>query len=440
MSYMNLAVLIGTVGNHQGAWRRPTSRVEEIHSLSLFTDLAKWAERGRIDALFMADGLILETNRIVSAPTGQLEPITLLTAIAARTNHIGLIGSVSTTFSEPYNVARQFASLDHLSNGRAAWNIVTSAWGETNFGGRPLPSHADRYRRAKEYVDAVTQLWDSWDDDAVLVDRAAGRYADPARVHEINFTGEHFTIQGPLNVPRSPQGRPVLVQAGSSSDGKDFAAARAEVVFTAQQTLESSQEFYVDIKRRIALAGRDPATVKVLPGVSPIIAPTEREALALADELRGLINVEVGLERLEKQLGGVSLAGLDVDRPIPPELLPEVHTVQGRQSRYGVFKQLAVQEKYSIRRLIEMEVSSSGHWVTVGSPEQIADRLEHRYRNGASDGFVLLPSYLPEGFELLVDGVIPILQRRGLFKTDYTGTTLRDHFGLPRPARVHEFT
>ncbi|HEY1919829.1 MAG TPA: LLM class flavin-dependent oxidoreductase [Streptosporangiaceae bacterium] len=431
---MNLAILIGGVGNHMGAWRRPNSRVEEITSLSLFADLASWAERAKLDALFIADVLNIETQRIKGGPFGHLEPITLLTAIAARTEHLGLIASVSTTFSEPFNVARQFASLDHISGGRAGWNIVTSAWGEMNFGGKPLPSHADRYRQAEEYVAAITGLWDSWVDDTILIDRASGQYADPSKVHPINFTGEHYRIEGPLNLPRSPQGRPVYVQAGSSDDGKDFAARHAEVVFTAQQTPESSRAFYTDIKARVARAGRNPDQVKILPGVSPIIAPTETEALALARELRELINLEVGLERLQKQLGGVDLSGLDADQPIPPGILPEVTAVQGRQSRYGVFKQLAEEEKFTIRELIEMEVSSSGHWVTVGAPEQIADRLAERYLTGGSDGFVLLPAYIPEGFELLTDALVPILQRRGLFKTEYEGRTMRENFGLPRPA------
>jgi alkanesulfonate monooxygenase SsuD/methylene tetrahydromethanopterin reductase-like flavin-dependent oxidoreductase (luciferase family) len=226
----------------------------------------------------------------------------------------------------------------------------------------------------------------------------------------------------------------VLVQAGSSSDGKDFAARHAEVVFTAQQTLAGSQEFYRDLRSRIRAAGRDPDGVKILPGVSPIVAPTETAAKALATELRGLINVEIGLERLQKQLGGVDLSGLDVDGTIPPEILPPVESVQGRQSRYGVFKELAVTGRYSIRRLIEMEVSSSGHWVPVGSPEQIADLLAERFLAGGSDGFVLLPSYLPEGVQLLTDAVVPILRERGLFREEYEGTTLRENLGLARPA------
>jgi FMN-dependent oxidoreductase (nitrilotriacetate monooxygenase family) len=431
---MRLGMLTGSVGNHQGAWRRPTSRVEEITSLSLFSDVARWAEAAKLDALFLADGLSLETARIKAGPFGHLEPVTLLSALAARTERIGFIGSISTTFTEPYNMARQMASLDHISGGRAAWNIVTSAWGEVNFGGRPLPPHAERYARAEEFVEVVTALWDSWADDAILADRADGTYALPERVRRIDHVGRHFSVEGPLNVPRSPQGRPVLVQAGSSSDGKDFAARHAEVVFTAQQTLAGSQEFYRDLRSRIRAAGRDPDGVKILPGVSPIVAPTETAAKALATELRGLINVEIGLERLQKQLGGVDLSGLDVDGTIPPEILPPVESVQGRQSRYGVFKELAVTGRYSIRRLIEMEVSSSGHWVPVGSPEQIADLLAERFLAGGSDGFVLLPSYLPEGVQLLTDAVVPILRERGLFREEYEGTTLRENLGLARPA------
>jgi FMN-dependent oxidoreductase (nitrilotriacetate monooxygenase family) len=431
---MNLGILIGGVGNHQGAWRRPNSRVEEVASLSLFADLAAWAERAKLDTLFIADGLTLQLDRLRSSPFGHLEPVTLLSAIAARTSHIGLIPSVSTTFSEPYNVARQLASLDRISGGRAGWNIVTSAWGEINFGGQALPSHAARYARAVEYVDVVTALWDSWSDDAIVIDRAGGVYAEPDRVRKINFAGSHFRVEGPLNVPRSVQGRPVLAQAGSSNDGKDFAARYAEVVFTAQQTVAESQAFYADLKARVAAQGRDPDLVKILPGVSPIVAPTEAEAHRLADELRELIDIEIGLERLSKQLGGVDLSGLELDRPIPPEILPEVETVEGRQSRYGVFKELAVTERFSLRRLIEMEVSSSGHWVTVGAPEQIADRLQERFEQRGADGFILLPSYIPEGFELLVDAVVPILRKRGLFRTEYDGPTLRDHLGLAHPA------
>lgn len=428
---MVLGLLIGGVGNHQGAWRRPGSRVEETYSLRLFADIARAAERAKIHTLFIADGLTLDRDQARTKPFAHLEPLTLFSALAAITEKIGFVASVSTTFSEPYNVARQLASLDHISGGRAAWNIVTSAWGEVNFGGQPLPSHEERYRIAEEYVHAIFALWDSWDADALLLDRAAGVYADPEKIHRIDFVGERYSIEGPLNIARSPQGRPVIAQAGSSADGKAFAARYAELVFTAQQTLAESQAFYADLEARVAAVGRNPRDVKILPGVSPIIGRTEKQAKELHRELVDLIDIETGLARLARQLGGVDLSDLDIDDTIPVERLPDIATIQGRQSRYGVFKQLAVEERFTIRQLIETEVSSSGHWVPVGSVEQIADQLEERFTRGGADGFILLPSFYPEGFELLTDALVPLLQERGLFQTEYSGDTFRERAGLP---------
>ncbi|WP_330343274.1 LLM class flavin-dependent oxidoreductase [Streptomyces sp. NBC_00557] len=427
---MHLFSLIGGVGHHQGAWRRPNSRAEGATSLDYYSDIAALAERGTIDALLMADGLSLNSTHLASGCFPHIEPLTMLSALAARTSRIGLVGSVSTTFSEPYNVARQFATLDHISAGRAAWNIVTSGHGEVNFGDQPLPQHSDRYERADEYVEVVTALWNSWEPDAIVLDRANGVYADAAKVHKINHVGKHFKVEGPLNVSRSPQGRPVLVQAGSSGTGRSFAARHAEVVFTAQQTLAGCQDFYSDMKARVRAAGRNPEQVKVLPGVHPLLGSTEAEALRMEDELRHLIRTDIGMAWLSKQLGGVDLSGLDPSRPVPEELLPAVETVQERRSRYEVFRQLAVEEKYSINRLIEAEVMSQGHLVMVGAPEQIADRFAKWVAEGGADGFMMLPSYLPEGMELIVDGVIPELRKRGLFRSEYTGTTLRDHLGL----------
>jgi FMN-dependent oxidoreductase (nitrilotriacetate monooxygenase family) len=428
---MHLCMFIGSSGNHQGAWRRPNSRVEEIMSLSLFSDIAQWAERGKLDAVLVADLLGLDTPRVRTDPMGRLEPFTLLAALAARTSHLGLIGSVSTSFYEPFNMARQMASLDHLSGGRAAWNIVTSATGEANFGAGELPSQTRRYARAAEFVDVVTQLWDCWADDAIVIDREGGAYADPDKVRRIDHLGEHFQVAGPLNVPRSPQGRPVFVQAGSSAAGIAFAARHAEVVFTAQQTLEDSRAFYDKLRGQITR--RDPDQVTILPGVTPILGATEAEARGTAKELGELIDLDTGLVRLRKWLGGVDLGRLDLDERIPPELLPPVESMQGRQSRYAIFKELA--QTHSLRRLVQIEVSSSGHWTPVGSCEQVADQLAERFLAGACDGFVVIPTHLPEGVQLLVDGVVPHLRRRGLFRTDYTGPTLRDHLGLPRPAR-----
>jgi N-acetyl-S-(2-succino)cysteine monooxygenase len=434
---IHLACFFGGVGQHQAAWRRPTSRAEEASSLGLHADLAACAERGLFDALFIADGLYLDTPRMEREPMGLFEPITMLSAMAGRTSHIGLIGSISTTFSAPYNTARQLAALDLISGGRAGWNIVTSSGGAENFGDTPLPSHGERYRRAEEFVDAVVALWNSWADDAILVDREAGIYADPERIHPIGFVGDYFSIAGPLNLPRSPQGQPVLAQAGSSEDGRRFAASRAELVFTAQQTLEDSVAFTRDMKARAVAAGRDPEKLKVLPGVCPFIGSTEAEARAAVHDLGELMDVEMGRVQLQQQLGGVDLSELGLDEPIPAEVLPDAAEVQGRQSRYVLFKHLAIEEKLTLRQLIDMEVASTGHWLAVGTPEQVADRLVERFEAGGCDGYVVMPPYLPEGLELFVDHVVPLLQQRGLYRREYNGSTLREHFGLDRPVNVY---
>lgn len=431
---IHLACFFGGVGQHQAAWRRTTSRAEEASALPLHADLAACAERGLFDALFVADGLYLDRLRMAREPMGLFEPITMLSAMAARTNQIGLVGSVSTTFSEPYNVARQLAALDQLSAGRAGWNIVTSSGGAENFGDVPLPSHRERYRRAAEFVAAVVGLWDSWDDDAIVLDRAGGLYADPDRIHPIDFAGEYVSVAGPLNLPRSPQGRPVLAQAGSSDDGRRFAAAHAELVFTAQQTAEGSLAFTRDVKARASAVGRDPGQIKVLAGVCPFIGSTEAEAHAALAELGRLTDLEMGLAQLGQQLGGIEIASLELDAPIPGELLPEVSAVQGRQSRYALFRQLATEERWTLRQLVDMEVASTGHWLIVGTPEQVAGQLAERYLTGACDGYVVMPPYLPESLALFVEHVVPLLQTRGLYRQEYAGATLRDHLGLTRPA------
>lgn len=424
-----LATLIGGVGNHVGAWRRPGSRIEEKYSLSLFADLARWAEAAKLHAVFLADGLRLDLDTVQGQPFSGLEPVTLLSALATVTEHIGLIGSISTTFSEPFNVARQLASLDHISNGRAGWNLVTSAYGEENYG-RELPGHTERYERGAEFAEALRALWDTWETGAIRVDREAGVYADAGKVHYANFKGEHFSIRGPLNVARPPQGYPVIAQAGSSGTGQDVAARYADLVFTTGRTDDAdSVAFYRSLKARVAAAGRDPSDVKILPGISPIIGQTETEAKTVERELNGYIDLDAGRARLSRQLSGTPLGDLDLDRPIPLDRLPAVEAVEGRRSRYSVYRAL-IAEGWTLRRLIEWEVSSSGHYVPVGDPEQIADLLLERFEAGGADGFILLPSYVPEGFSLLTDAVVPILQERGAFQREYAGTTLRENLGL----------
>ena len=433
---MHVVIMIGSMGA-AGAWRRPGNWINQF-SFDRYAQLGRWAESAKVDALFVADTVELAPSQVRSGgPVGKPEPLTLLSAVAAVTQHVGLIGTASTTFSEPYNVARQFASLDHLSKGRSGWNIVTSVGGGRNFGPERLTDHEQRYVRAEEHVQIVKRLWDSWRDDAIVADRKAGVYVKPDAIRPIGFHGQHFQVEGPLNLPRPPQGRPVLVQAGASEAGRQFAATHAEVIFISNQNLEYLQNFYADMKRRVSERGRDPNHVKILVGVSPIIAPTETEALALRDELADLVNYSDAIPSLEVTLGGISLSGLSLDSHIPPEMLPSESVGGMGQGQYGNYRKLALEERLTIRQLLRVRATSrAGHWAPVGSPEQLADQLEARIKARACDGYVVNPPYMPEGFELFVNGVLPILRRRGLFRSDYDGATLRDHFGLTRPASL----
>ena len=429
---MHVVIMIGSMGA-AGAWRRPGNWSDQF-SFDSYAQLGRLAQSGKVDALFVADTVELTPSQVSSGGAiGKPEPLTLLSAVSAVTQYVGLIGTASTTFTEPYNVARQFASLDHLSKGRAGWNIVTSVGGGRNFGPERLADHAQRYARAEEHVQIVKGLWDSWRDDAIVANRNAGVYANVDAIRPIQFRGQHFQVEGPLNLPRPPQGRPILVQAGASETGRQFAATHAEVIFISNQNLEFLQNFYADMKRRVAERGRDPNHVKILVGVSPIIAPTEAEAMALREELADLVNYSDAIPSLEVTLG-VSLSGLGLDAHIPPELLPSESVGGMGQGQYGNYRKLALEVKLTIRELLRVRATSrAGHWSPVGSPEQLADQLEARIKAQACDGFVVNPPYMPQGFELLINGVLPILRRRGLFRSDYDGPTLRDHFGLSRP-------
>jgi FMN-dependent oxidoreductase (nitrilotriacetate monooxygenase family) len=423
-----------TAGHHDAAWRHPASAPHRATDASYFIELARAAERGTFDSIFFADGLAV-WNRVGSNVGGGLEPITLLAAIAGATRHIGLIATASTTFNEPYLLARAFASLDHISGGRAGWNIVTSGSEAEarNFGYDRHPDHALRYERADEFLDVATDLWDSWEDDAVVLDAAGGRYADVAKVHQVAHTGKHFAVQGPLNVQRSPQGWPLLVQAGSSEDGREFAARWAEAVFTAQQTLSDAQTFYKDVKTRAERLGREPGHIKILPGLCPVLGETEAEARALDRELTELQVIDYGLAQLSNMLGGVDLSGHPLDGPLPEELLPTEAEVNGNKSRFTLVSGLARRDRLTIRQIIARLGGGRGHQVVVGTAEQVADFIEHWFREGAADGFNIMPPVLPVGLDLFVDRVVPLLRARGLFRTEYTGATLREHYGLPRP-------
>jgi N-acetyl-S-(2-succino)cysteine monooxygenase len=433
---MHLNAFLMGVGHHEAAWRLSQSDVGGNLSLEHFAHLARTAERGAMDSIFFADAPAL-LGDVRYRPIGQPDPTVLLGALAAVTERIGLIATASTTYEEPYNLARRFAAVDHLSGGRAGWNIVTTASPDAsrNFGLDAHPTHAQRYARAGEFVEVAVALWDSWEDDAVRGDKDAGTYADGDRIHEIEHDGVHFRVAGPLDLPRSPQGRPVLVQAGSSESGRTFAARWAEAVFTAHQTLADGQAFYTDLRARVGALGRDPDRVKILPGIVPVIGSTEAEARELERALEEAIIPAYGLRQLSAFFG-IDMTGVELDAELPP--LPGEDAIEAQKSRFTLVTQLARRERLTVRQLLGRLGGGRGHRTFTGTPEQVADTLQDWFERGAADGFNVMPPVLPSGLEAFVDHVIPELRRRGLFRSEYEGTTLREHYGLERPGAAHE--
>jgi FMN-dependent oxidoreductase (nitrilotriacetate monooxygenase family) len=427
---LNLFIYPG--GHHEAAWRHPSSTPERGLDITFYQELARKAEAVKFDAVFFADGPALQENIRYSQQI-RLEPITLLTALATVTSRIGLIGTSSASYYDPYNFARLFASLDHISGGRAGWNIVTTSTERAafNFGFPGQEPHAERYRRAAEFVDVVTKLWDSWEDGAPRYDKAAGIYADDALIHDIEHVGHYYRVKGALPVPRSPQGRPVYVQAGSSPDGRSFAARYAEAIFTAHQTIDSARDFYADIKAQAASLGRNPDHLKVLPGISAYIGGTEAEARALQQEFDDCIQIDYSLGQL-RHFTGFDFSGIDLDAPFPLHLI-EHHQARGHTSRTALIFDLLRREKLTLRQLIQRMAGARGHNVAVGTPEQVADIIEAWTQAGAADGFNVMPPWFPGGFDRFAESVVPILRKRSLFRDEYAGSTLRAHYGLPRP-------
>ncbi|MFI1048852.1 LLM class flavin-dependent oxidoreductase [Streptomyces griseoruber] len=434
---LHLNAFLMNTGHHEASWRLPESDPHAHVELDHYVELARTAERGTFDSLFLADGPQLWGN-VAQRPAGALEPLTLLTALATATRHIGLIATASTSYNPPYNLARTFASLDIISGGRAGWNIVTTAGAEAarNFGLDAEPAHAERYARAAEFLDVALKLWDSWEDDTILADKASGVWGDDAKIHPPRHRGTYFRVEGALNVPRSPQGYPLLVQAGSSEDGKAFAARYAEAVFTAQQTLTDAQAFYADLKARTVAAGRDPEHIKVLPGIVPVLGSTEAEARANEQVLEDHIVHRHGVANLERLLQ-LPLGSLELDAELPAEL-PSEDAVEGAKSRYTLVVELARRERLTVRGLIGRLGGGRGHLTFAGTPEQVADKIETWFTQGAADGFNIMPAVLPSGLAAFVDHVVPILRARGLLRTEYgPRQTLRERYGLPRPANQY---
>ncbi|WP_122845929.1 LLM class flavin-dependent oxidoreductase [Pseudomonas viridiflava] len=430
---MKLGAFLMATGHHVAAWRHPDVPANAGLDFKHYRHLAQVAEAAKFDALFVADSVAAATGDIASrmARSDHFEPLTLLSALSAVTNHIGLIATATTTYNEPYHVARKFASLDHLSGGRAGWNLVTSdaAAEAQNFGRSEHVGHAERYSRAREFHEVVTGLWNSWADDAFTRDKASGQYYDPAKVQELNHQGEHFSVKGPLNVARSPQGQPVVVQAGSSEVGRDLAAQTAEVVFTAQTSLASAQAFYADIKGRLAAYGRSADSLKIMPGVLIVVAESEALAREKFESFQDLVEPEVGVALLGRMLGNFDLSGYPLDGPLPALPL----TDSGQRSRQKLLTELAEREHLNLAQLGRRIAGGRGHYSLIGTPEQVADELQTWFEQGAADGFNVLVPHLPGGLEDVARLLVPELQRRGLFRTEYEGTTLRENLGLQRP-------
>lgn len=434
---LKLNVFVLGAGHHVAAWRHPLARTRDLFDLSYYEDLAQIAEQGKFDALFIADsvGLLSERPASLRGTPGaaHLEPYTLLSALSVRTRNIGLIGTGTTTYNEPYHLARKLASLDHISRGRAGWNLVTSITDReaNNFGRDQHVDHEQRYVRAQEFFDVVLGLWDSWGDSALVADKAGGVCYDSDLLEELNHVGEHFRVRGPLTMLRAPQGYPVIVQAGASSSGRETAARNAEVVFTAQPTFEEAAAFYGDVKSRMPRYGRAPDDLKILPGLIPVVGETEADARAKFDELQALIDPAVAIALLENLLGDIDLGHLPPDGPLPNDIVL-TNRAQGRQR---LLIDMAAREQLSIRDMALRAARSRGHQFVIGTATTIADQLEHWFRNGAADGFNVMPPVLHSGLADFVRLVVPELQRRGLLRTEYEGATLRENLGLARPPR-----
>ncbi len=420
-----------------GHWRMPGARPTDM-DFEEYVHFAQVAESGKMDMVFFQDSAAVAPAFYLSGGKAEalaeaarcvrLEPLTLLAALATVTRHIGLVSTATTTYNDPFNIARKFATIDHISKGRAGWNLVTSQNVDEaqNFSHDKHVDHALRYERAQEFYDVVTGLWDSWEDDAIIRDHASGRYIDPAKLHVLNHKGKHFSVRGPLNVARPPQGYPIVAQAGSSEPGRELAARTADVVFTAQVSIPEAQAFYADVKGRMARYGRSPDHLKIMPGIRYVLGATESEAKERYEMMLAEASEEGALASVQRLAGDLDLRKFPLDGPLPE--LPPSNAAVARQK---MLIDLARRENLTIRQLARRFTFSLGHLVYVGTPVGLADMMEEWFSQGAADGFTMLSPYYSKPLEEFVAGVVPELQRRGLFRTEYEGTTLRENLGLP---------
>ena len=426
---MRIGTFLAGTGSNMASWRHPTAVPDAAINLNYYRRLTRKAEEARLDFAFFGDGLYVSEK---SHPNflNRFEPLTLLAALAMDTTHIGLAATLSTTYSDPYTVARQFMSIDHISNGRAGWNVVTSPLegSALNYNKPEHPAHDLRYRMATEYIEITKGLWDSWEDDAFIRDQAKGQFIDEEKMHRLNHVGEFFSVQGPLNISRSPQGRPVLIQAGSSEAGRGFAAQIADAVFTGQANRASAEEFSSDVKSRAAAAGRNPAEVLIMPGCSPIVGRTPEEAERKYLEIAGLVEVNQALNYLGRYFNDLDFTQYELDAPFP-ELGD--YGRNGWESSTDSIKKTAREKELTLREMA-LQVTTPRHEF-IGTAEQVADTMQEWFESGACDGFMLSGAVLPQGFDDFVDHVLPILKERGLFRTEYEAGTLRGNLGLPKP-------
>ncbi|MGY4167644.1 LLM class flavin-dependent oxidoreductase [Bradyrhizobium sp. USDA 4529] len=437
---LKLGLYLARAGYHEGAWRDSNVPANAGVDIDHYIQLAALAEKAAFHFVFLADTQGVTDSQPAIARVSRndgFEPITLLSALSMRTQHIGLVATATTTYYQPYHLARLFASLDHLSRGRAAWNVVTSASNSEaqNFGEDELPDHDGRYARAREFVEVVKGLWDTWQDDAFIRDKRSGIYADTSKMHLLNHRGRHFSVKGPLNIARPPQGHPVLVQAGASEVGISFGAEMAEVVFTAEPCLDNGKRFWATLKEKARALGRSDDQVVIMPGIVPVVARSRQEASEKLEQLQSNTHIDVMLSAADLWLGSVTdLRSADLEALVP-DSLPQTNAIRSRQK---LLIDLAVRHKFSWRQLIRAVSDSRGHLMVVGTPEEIADAMIDRFDHHAADGFNILPATVPGGLNDFVELVLPELRRRGKFRSAYSGRTLRENLGLKRPPNRFE--